>query len=220
MSRKSIVPPQSVRASTDTPLYVPLIGGKATIKELQITGDVDISGAIVVDGAAQLNGNVQIQGDLDLSGGLVVDGDAGNVLKKQTAFAVTRTVEIATQSFTPGITAADIGATFTVPRTGLYILNEIVTFNTSDSVGVTVGAEDSVSVSLKTVPLGPGGAGLDIKPWSIPAGEGNDYSVGATLVALLTAGTVYQAYYDVTVFAGGGVTVPTTDFTINVTSLC
>lgn len=180
-----------------------LLSENITTTNIKVTGNVDMSGAVMTS-------------DLNMNGNSIINS---NLLPSQTAYAVTRTVQVAPTTFS-GSAMNLIGSTFTVPKTGMYILNEIVSFNTSATVGVTIGASDSMGVGIETVPAGGPGAGRQLKPWTVPAGEGNDYAVTASEVTLLTAGVTYQTYYQVSVFAGGGISIPTTSFTLYITALC
>lgn len=155
--------------------------------------------------------------------GIAVSGATGavtisapNLLPKQTAFTVSR-VELRPAGALP-TGATTFGATFGVPATGLYLVEVGASFNSSAVNGVTVGASDWIGVAIETVPAGGAGAGSDLKPWTVPAADGNDYAVSNTEVAVLTQGVTYQAYYYANV--SGGITLPDTTFYVEITSLC
>jgi hypothetical protein len=157
--------------------------------------------------------------------GISVSGATGAVtvsaptlLPKQTAFVVERNVVIDAATLPAGFTSTDFGATFTVPTTGLYIIEGGLAFDATAVAGVTVGASDWMGIGIETVPLGPGGVGFDLKPWTVPAGADNDYAVIGTQVAVLTSGITYQAsYYS---YVSGGITIPDTTAYLEITSLC
>lgn len=123
---------------------------------------------------------------------LTVDGS--NVVISKTGFAQALTAGPLTDAIAAGSSAVNVGSTFTVPVTGVYVLSGGIGINVDATNGATVGASDAVY--LEVLPAsGPGGVSVSLKPYTMPntSSNGLDYGVSGTNLAVLTAGTTYQA---------------------------
>ena len=83
---------------------------------------------------------------------------------------------------------------YTVPRTGVYLIQCSATFNVNPEA-VVVGASDFIECGIGNFfPLLPVLYGISLKPWSMAAG-GQDYSISNTFTAVLTANDVVNLFY-------------------------
>jgi hypothetical protein len=116
--------------------------------------------------------------------------------------------------------AGVFGNTFTVPKTGYYLVNAGVSVDADSTTGATIGPSYSVIIVVYDVTGAYTVAGsVTLKPWSVPAGTGNDYILTATAVMVLTTGRTYRAS-----FAGnnisGTLAIPSGDAFATVLALC
>lgn len=130
-----------------------------------------------------------------LAGDLVVAGDISGYLPSQTAFDQALIVGPLTAAIPAGESSQDVGGEFTVPKTGLYMIYATAGINVDAVNAAVVGASDSVFADILPVVPGPGGASVNLKPYSMPntGSSGADYGIGGTAIVLLTAGAMYQA---------------------------
>lgn len=203
---------------SDAGVYVDSLNG------LRGTVSVASGGAGIGVAVAGQNVNVSNTGVTSLVAGtgMTVSAATGAVtvattaLLKRTALTYSADVVRNAAALPAGATIVDFGAPFVAPATGIYLIECSAGFDVGAVDTVSMGAQDSIAVGISAV--GNPGAGLDFKPWSVPAGAGNDYGVAGTTIALLTEGVSYQPYYESTVFDGS--TLPDTTFAVEILSLC
>lgn len=85
-----------------------------------------------------------------------------------------------------------VGQTFTVPKSGVYLLQSNLGMNVNPEA-VVVGASDFVVIGLVTVSGPPVvGAATTLKPWNMPGDiTGQDYGIQGSVQANLVSGTAY-----------------------------
>jgi hypothetical protein len=180
MSRKSIVPPQNARASTETPFYVPLIGGTATVSDLLVTNDLQVSGDLDVAGDTNLGGNLTMAGTIT---------GATNIVYGQNAYVVDETW-IAPAAPAAGFTETVVG-TFTPAKAGLYLLSASFGVDTNATDGYTAVPPDSIGWILRPTAPPPYPAdsigSVTMFVYTVAAGAGNDYGGEASTLAKLAA---------------------------------
>jgi hypothetical protein len=141
---------------------------------------------------------------------------ATTALLKRTALTYSADVVRDAAALPAGATITNFGAPFVAPATGIYLVEVSAGFDVGAVNTVSMGAQDSIAVGILAV--GNPGTGQDFKPWSVPAGAGNDYGVAGTTIALLTQDVSYQPYYESQVYDGS--TLPDTTFAVEIVSLC
>lgn len=226
----------SILKGTPVKINSDLLVGAGLVDSVAGGAGPALTGAVTINAAAQTGISVATVGqDIRVSNSGVTSAIAGTgisvssgtgavtisaptLLPKQTAFTVEKNIVIDAGALPVGYTKTQLGTTFTVPTTGLYIIEGGLAFDVTGAAGVTVGASDWMGVGIETVPLGAGGVGFDLKPWTVPANDDNDYAVLGTQVAILTSGVTYQPYYSSNV--SGGITIPSTTAYLEITSLC
>jgi hypothetical protein len=89
-----------------------------------------------------------------------------------------------------------VGETFTVPKSGVYILDALLVMNVNPQP-VVVGASDFVQIGLIQASTPPViGAALNLKPWSMPGDvTGQDYNVARSDCVTLVAGQSYNLFW-------------------------
>lgn len=177
----------------------PIVADSITADNILALNNVDVGGDLSVVGDSQFGGKVDISGNVVIDGTMLVIGDVtANVLgylPQQTDLVLTRT---ATLSAAPasGYSTTDLGATFTVPTTGIYLFNATMGFNCDVSTGATAGASDSYNMAIIPATGPPTALGnANLKPYTMPdtSNGGFDYGLNAMSYAFLTAGTTYKA---------------------------
>jgi len=92
-----------------------------------------------------------------------------------------------------------LGATFTVPYTGIYKVMFRMGVNVDGVNNASVGESDNISVQLASSVPGHLPVGGYLKPYSMPAtgpeSNGQDYSVTTTVIGGMYAGDTYTATY-------------------------
>jgi hypothetical protein len=203
---------------SDVGVYVDSLNG------LRGTVSVASGGAGIGVAVAGQNVNVSNTGVTSLVAGTGMTVSAGTgavtvattALLKRTALTYSADVVRDAAALPAGANLVTFGAPFVAPATGIYLVEVSAGFDVGAVDTVSMGAQDSIAVGISAI--GEPGAGLDFKPWSVPAGAGNDYGVAGTTIALLTEGVSYQPYYESQVFDGS--TLPDTTFAVEILSLC
>lgn len=164
---------------------------------------------------------------IDRSSGITTFGQnviAPNLQTVKTAFLYDSGAVTVTQPIPSGSTETDVGATITVPKTGLYILSGTVGVNVDATNGATFGLADDLGMVLQPTPpvVGVNPVALDFRPYSMPntSSSGVDYGMQNSLVVRMTSNVPYQPKYftdnvSTTMAAAGGVAL---QFTL--TPLC
>jgi hypothetical protein len=154
------------------------------------TGKVGINagGGLDVNTIASVGNNTTLAGGtLNINGSLgisrVFDGVYNTPI--QTALTAQNSVTINTAS---GI--HPLGASFLVPKSGIYIITIYLGIDVDAVNGATVGESDMVSVLFNPDTPGHLPAGAYLKPWSMPpsSASGSDYSVSTSFLAGFFAG--------------------------------
>ncbi len=125
--------------------------------------------------------------NMDISGSLLVGGVP--VLLSQTAFVVNASYGPNTDPILPGIATTNIQS-FTVPKTGLYILTADAQVGIDAINGAVVGPSDSISLNVDADMT------VALKPYVMSNQTVNPNALGYQLtgcsIAILTAATPYQ----------------------------
>jgi len=177
----------------------PIVSDSITADNIFALNNLDVGNDLTVVGDSQFGGKVDISGNVVVDGTMLVLGDVTatvlGYLPQQTDLVLTREASL---SATPaaGYSTQDVGATFTVTTTGLYLFNATMGFNCDVTTGATVGASDSYNMAI--IPAsGPAVAlgNASLKPYTMPDTNsgGFDYGLNNMAYAYLTAGVTYKA---------------------------
>lgn len=154
------------------------------------TGEMDVTQSLAVGNAAIVGGGLlEINGPLGL--GRVYDTVYNPAIPSQTAFVAGNSA-VVPNAPGPGTTAIPLGATFTVPRSGMYILTGLLSYDGSVGTTFTAAPVDFFTVICNPSPPSPG-AGFGGVSVSLTNATATDRSWEATATLLLTAGVPYQA---------------------------
>lgn len=175
------------------------------------------------------SGGVQMQNGLTVGNTLISTGPLvgpdGPVLAQQTDFVVQRT--LALPAVLPaGKTSYNLGAVFQLPRTGMYVLDGVLSFNANAGTDTFVcGAGDFIQILLQPQPVAPGilagGVSFDVSP--VPASaSATDRGWNNSTTEKLTGAYNYQAIVLVnnlsgTMAATGGATL---NIALDAVALC
>jgi hypothetical protein len=153
------------------------------------TGEVTIPNGLAVGVPASVGGGLlEIDGTLGL--GQVFDSVYNPAIPSQTAFTATGSA-VLPNAPGAGTTAVPLGAIFTVPRSGMYILTGLISYDGSVGTTFTAAPEDFFSVICSPSPPGPGAfGGVTV---SLTNSTATDRAWEATATLLLTAAVPYQA---------------------------
>jgi hypothetical protein len=148
-----------------------------------------VASALTVGTAATVGGgSLEINGTLGV--GTVFDSVYNPAIPSQTAFTATGSA-VLPNAPGAGTTAVPLGSTFTVPRSGMYILTGLISYDGSVGTTFTAAPEDFFSVICSPSPPGPGAfGGVTV---SLTNSTATDRSWEATATLLLTAAVPYQA---------------------------
>ena len=117
---------------------------------------------------------------------------AANVLNKITS-QITLSFAMGTAPYPTSPATGRVSAeTFTVPKSGMYLLQSNLTLNVNPAA-VVIGPSDYVVIGL-VAPSGPPviGAATTLKPWAMPGDvTGQDYAIQGSNQVNLVAGTAY-----------------------------
>jgi hypothetical protein len=170
------------------------------------SGGVVMTDGLTVGNSAQFNDLSGV--NIEATGSLV--GPDGPVLSQQVDF-VTEQIVAVPSAPGAGQTIIAIGATFTVPRTGLYILSGLLSYDGSGGTTFVAAPQDFFSVIVSASPPSPGSfQGAITVPLTVN-GELDRVWEGMATVKL-TGGIPYQANFFLenvsgTVAATGGATL-------------
>lgn len=142
-------------------------------------------------GGVLMDNGLTVGNSLIATGSLV--GPDGPVLAQQLDFLSAQQVNLPAAP-AAGQTIVPIGATFSVPRTGIYMLSGILGYNGSPGTTLVAGASDFFSVILTPSPPSPGalvgGVTVNITPC-----DATDRAWENVATVKLTGGVPYQANF-------------------------
>jgi hypothetical protein len=110
-------------------------------------------------------------------------GCPSGVIPSQTTYVATQQVTI---NISAGVQTTNIGASITVPRTGLYILTGSFNYDGSAGQGITFGSADFLSIKLNAA------TSVSVNITLANYLSTNDRTTTNTIVVPLTAGVSYQ----------------------------
>jgi len=165
------------------------------------------SGAITASNGMTVNGDLSVSQDIS---GATVHSGGEPVLVQQLDFVSDQFVAVPSAP-AAGQTIIPIGATFTVPRTGMYILSGLLSYNGSGGTTFVASSEDFFSILCIPTPPSPGALQGGITVPLTNNGELDRVWEGVATVKL-TGGIPYQANFflenvSATVAATGGATL-------------
>jgi hypothetical protein len=169
------------------PLIIERASGGVTMGNGLTVGNTLVStGPASVGTAATVGGGLlEIEGTLGL--GRVFDAVYNPAIPSQTAFAAANSAVIPFP-VSPGTNAIVLGPTFTLARSGMYILTALISYDGSPGSTFTAAATDFASVIL----TGGAQGGVTV---SLTSATDTDRSWEATATVLLTGGVPYTATF-------------------------
>jgi hypothetical protein len=165
-------------------------GGVSMPNGLTVGNTLISTGPASVGTAATVGGGLlEIEGTLGL--GRVFDAVYNPAIPAQTAFAAANNA-VVPNAPAPGTNTVLLGGTFTVPRSGMYILTGLLSYDGAPGTTFTAASEDFFTVNCNPSPPSPG-SGFGGVTVSLTNATAVDRAWEATATLLLTAGIPYQA---------------------------